>query len=343
MFFKHTLPFQFSHWGHIFFTPEGDRHISRHQAVTLYNIPFGRVIAKDGVVMLDDATIVDELLQFLNTWKPGGHFAIINDKLSILRSSPVNMPGKYFLGTMVGDDNYAHWVTYGLPAWLYFREELMPKGVKLVLGNLTKFHREALRLLGINSDAIFVMPDQIVVFEQLSMMSPINMWCPPRLLAGVGQTLANLADMAKPGLLVPKRIYLSRRDVDRRRLLNEEKLVDMLSLHGFISIACSELSFDEQVRTFSKADIVIGVHGAALGNTLFCRRGTRVIEVFPEYCAQPHFRALADRAGLSYGYVLGTSFEPENGREKSAAWDRDFVVDVQEVESAVKKAIHPII
>ena len=336
MFFRHSLPFQFSHWGHIFFTPSGDQHISRHQSVEIIDVPRGRVVASEGVVLTDETTIIDQLLQFLHVWRPESFFRMSEGDLLIRQTEAVVMPGTYFLGVIAGDANYAHWVTYTLPAWLYYRERLMDQGVKLVVGQLSKFQTEALALLGIPNSALFQMPEQVVEFESLQLMTPISMWCPSSLIANIGQSVARLAGGVDA---VPRRIYLSRRDVDRRRLLNEKAVEKMLALHGFVSVACSELTFAEQVQAFANADIVVGVHGAALGNTLFCQAGARVIEVFPEYCAQPHFRALSDRIGLSYGFVLGTTFEPENGREKSAAWDRDFVVDVEVVESAVKQAI----
>src|SRR5260370_15164935 len=85
----------------------------------------------------------------------------------------------------------------------------------------------------------------------------------------------------------------------------------------------------------ASASIVIEIHGAALGNIVFCPSGTQVLELFPEYFVQAMFRPLAARAGLDYGFVPGTSFEYENSRrEPNSAWDQDF--DTELLERAVK-------
>lgn len=55
---------------------------------------------------------------------------------------------------------------------------------------------------------------------------------------------------------------------------------------------------DEQVRQFARAKVVIGNHGAALSNLMFCPAGTQVLELRP--IVFPCYSNLAKRLGLKY-------------------------------------------
>lgn len=55
---------------------------------------------------------------------------------------------------------------------------------------------------------------------------------------------------------------------------------------------------DEQVRQFARAKVVIGNHGAALSNLMFCPTGAQVLEIQP--VTFPCFSNLAKRLGLKY-------------------------------------------
>ena len=49
--------------------------------------------------------------------------------------------------------------------------------------------------------------------------------------------------------------------------------------NNFVPIKLQEPKFTEQVNLFFNADCVVGLHGAGFVNSVFCRPGTRVIEL----------------------------------------------------------------
>jgi capsular polysaccharide biosynthesis protein len=65
------------------------------------------------------------------------------------------------------------------------------------------------------------------------------------------------------------------------------------------------MSFADQVRLFSEAEIVVGPHGGGLTNTVFSQPGTTVIEVFPPSYISGCFWALSDVCGHRYGFIVG--------------------------------------
>ena len=117
------------------------------------------------------------------------------------------------------------------------------------------------------------------------------------------------------------RLYVSRADAPDRRVRNEAELVDTLEEYGFKRFVPGEHSFEEQVRRFANAEVILGPHGAGLTNLIFSPE-TTLVELFGEY-RNACFFALARGMGHDYACV---TCRPE---------DRDIVADVHAVESLV--------
>ena len=81
---------------------------------------------------------------------------------------------------------------------------------------------------------------------------------------------------ARAGLLVCRGIRNS------RNIKNRKALVEALSQFGFAAIQPEKLKFDEQAMLFSSADVIVTEFGAAMANAVFCRPGTRVVEIIAE-------------------------------------------------------------
>ena len=59
-------------------------------------------------------------------------------------------------------------------------------------------------------------------------------------------------------------------------------MIEALKPLGFVAIQPEKLSFDEQALTFAQADIIVCEFGAAMANAMFCRPGTKVVEIIAE-------------------------------------------------------------
>ena len=60
------------------------------------------------------------------------------------------------------------------------------------------------------------------------------------------------------------------------------------------------LSFDEQALLFSDADVIVSEFGALMANVVFCRQGTKVVEIIPEMQNDPWSRHLCASLGLEH-------------------------------------------
>lgn len=108
----------------------------------------------------------------------------------------------------------------------------------------------------------------------------------------------------------PARFYVSRAKTSMRRILNEAELDPILERNGFTKVVLEDLSMAEQVALFRGADVIASPHGAGLTTLMFCRPGTRVLEIFPRGGLHSSaFMRLATLCGLPYGYVCGDSVE----------------------------------
>ena len=76
-----------------------------------------------------------------------------------------------------------------------------------------------------------------------------------------------------------KRIYISRSNATKRRIINESECINYLISKGFHILHLETCGGIEQMAHFYNADIIISPHGAALVNTIFCKEKTKVIEI----------------------------------------------------------------
>jgi capsular polysaccharide biosynthesis protein len=144
-----------------------------------------------------------------------------------------------------------------------------------------------------------------------------NHLMPWPLIAEFGRDL--LSFMQVDNVRDGNKIYISRRDSSYRRIVNEGELEERLQELGFAIIQLSRMSFPEQVRCLASASLVVAPHGAGLANLIFCRAGTKVVEIMPEAYILPCFASLSQVCGLDYQvYVCPT--DEFVGRQQKLQW-----------------------
>lgn len=97
-----------------------------------------------------------------------------------------------------------------------------------------------------------------------------------------------------------KRIYISRRGSQKRVLANELDLETALAARGFTIVKPEALSVRDQIALFHQADLIVAPAGAALANVLFCRPGTKVIELQPSNFIGVWVRNIALLVGVDW-------------------------------------------
>ena len=106
-----------------------------------------------------------------------------------------------------------------------------------------------------------------------------------------------------------ERIYVSRENAERRRVVNDAELWQQLKGLGFNKLRLEELTWREQISAFAHAREVVAPHGAGLANLVFSAAGTRVVEFFHRAYVNPCFGRLAVIKGLDYRPLVAAGAE----------------------------------
>ena len=81
-----------------------------------------------------------------------------------------------------------------------------------------------------------------------------------------------------------EKIFIDRSDsvFSHCKIINNKQIADFLKGRGFSVYKVSNLSFFKQIYLFNNAKIIIGPHGAAFTNLIFCKKNTKIIEFIPK-------------------------------------------------------------
>jgi capsular polysaccharide biosynthesis protein len=132
-------------------------------------------------------------------------------------------------------------------------------------------------------------------------------------------------------------IYVSRYSISKgshstRQMLNEGELISRLAAIGFAIVEPEELSFPELVQTFSGARMVVGPAGSGMFNVVFCRPGTKIVDIESE----PHWvyahAGLFASCGLRYGIFSG-EVDPSDSQTVHRRWHVNVEALIDRVQS----------
>ncbi len=204
---------------------------------------------------------------------------------------------------------YWHWLFEVLPR-LGMIEKAGGKPERYYLQNSYRFQRESLEFLRV------VSPESIIDSDQFPIISASKLLIPCHQIIGPYPTWACqfLRERFLPRVVTSyenTRIYISRKNAQHRRVINELEIIDLLKSYGIVSVELENLSFSEQVNLFNNAELVVGPHGGGLANLVFCSKGTQVIELFPKTTIDA-FYALSRTLELEYYYLRARDGNSKN-------------------------------
>ncbi|MBO0348031.1 glycosyltransferase family 61 protein [Phormidium pseudopriestleyi FRX01] len=119
----------------------------------------------------------------------------------------------------------------------------------------------------------------------------------------------------------PERLYITRSKATHRRVINETEIVAYLKNHEFQTVELESIPLSEQILLFSLAKVIVAPHGGGLTNVVFCKPGTKIIELFSPNYVNGCFWTISNHLGLDYYYATGkgktppTNFDPHKIEE----------------------------
>ncbi|CAD6491159.1 MAG: hypothetical protein FFODKBPE_00096 [Candidatus Argoarchaeum ethanivorans] len=233
--------------------------------------------------------------------------------------------------TSPGSTGYFHWIFESLPRLKLLEAAIDEIDYLIVPSNLKGFHLATLNLSGFPEEKLLKIKDgDHLQCERLSV---------PFLSSGVQKWACEfLRESFLPKYLAePHRlIYISRKDALYRKIINENEVEDYLREIGFEIVQMSELNFLEQVKICAEAQIVVGPHGAGLGNTVFCRNA-KILEIFSPSYVNVCYWILSNQVGNEYYYFMGVDASG-NSPPSWSNYDVNMEPFKEMVESIVRDA-----
>lgn len=223
--------------------------------------------------------------------------------------------------------NYIHWLTEYLPKLSLVDD--IPSLTDLPLAIDAGLHPnilESLRLCNAHDRnlitvgqgevlqlkrAIFITPTAYAPFDyrvlprltRNAMMPERAMFVPRAIRTLRAKLLSAVAEEGRSE--DPCRLFF-RRNSHYRRMQNAEEVENLLRAHGFLIVEPERLSFMEQMKLVSAAEIIVTQSGAALGNMLFAPEGCRVVilTTWSPYSDYHYFSNLASVLNLRCIYIM---------------------------------------
>lgn len=132
------------------------------------------------------------------------------------------------------------------------------------------------------------------------------------------------------------KIYISRRLNNKRSLLNEEEIENLLKERGFSIHHMEKYSFEEQVFIMKNAKIIVSPHGAGLTNMMFCGNEATIVEFIMDQYPNKLFYDLSLACRFKYFPILGQCIDAnyDNG-DKGFKW----IVNVNKLQQVLNKIV----
>jgi capsular polysaccharide biosynthesis protein len=255
-----------------------------------------------GVVSSDNFLIPDVSIEW--SCPPEAHWTFRKLKLP----TPTPLSGHSLILASTGGDSYFHWMTDVLPRVRLVKEA----GYKMnsfdyfIINKLEAgYQRETLKYLKIPSKKIREIGTKpsgyLCEHAVLPSLPSFPGAVPP-------ETIQYLRSIV-PQTIIQKgaKLYIDRGKSKRRKIPEEGQITDWLKTQGFEIIDCGQISVKDQAAAFAHAELIVAPHGGALTNLMFCREGTKVVELLSSKYPNPCYRNLCGVSGLPYTGIIGNS------------------------------------
>lgn len=243
--------------------------------------------------------------------------------------------------TFAGGTNYYHWMFDVLPRFDLLRKSKLKIDKYIVNNNgPVQYQYDTLKAIGLTGDKIIQTYKGIhlrakrLAVPSMVVPAPPSSRAPSRWACDYlrMQFLDKQRARRRKGY---ERIYISRADAGHRRVLNEDMVMQVLERYGFKKVVLKTMSVADQVQLFYNADVVVAPHGAGLTNLVFCRPGTKVVEIYSPKHMNPCYWYLSNHVNLDYYYIIGKKLSQH---PESVERGDPIVVNLDDLSKIVKLA-----
>ncbi|MCZ2397321.1 MAG: glycosyltransferase family 61 protein [Chitinophagales bacterium] len=291
----------------------------------------GRVWGRNGAVITPDDLLLNDVSREFG--KYGGVFG---REHSVFRQIKLSR-ARYIDGTVAviaspGAYNFHHWLYDNIARFGILEQcGFLKQADYFVLDYMgIPFQTEALKCLNIPEEKILNCHDnwhfhikarKLIVPSLPSRLGVVTPW-----------VVAYLKKLFAPDIKPEKgnrRIYISRKKADTRRLKNEDDLLDFLQKYGFEPYFAEDHSIAETAQVFSESSFVVGVHGSGLSNLAFSPEGVKVIDIIEPKHLDPYYWIITNIKKGDYAYFVSEGdFDLNKTELVENKVNNDLVIDL---------------
>lgn len=223
-----------------------------------------------------------------------------------LCQSPISAPKKLSAKMLIPcpPASYFHWIFEVLPNLILLLKEY-PHAVLVTSTQRPAYVDAGLKLFFSDNDfgdRVFTVPRPVRVENAAFITMPsASGFVRPQDVRMIREFVMEKLDIP-PSLSPARKIFISRRGTKARKPADEGKLEKEYLANGYELLQLEKLAWTEQVRIFSQASHIAGLHGAGFSNLLFAPLGVHVVEIFPGGYTNDCYARLA--CGLGHSYRL---------------------------------------
>jgi capsular polysaccharide biosynthesis protein len=202
-------------------------------------------------------------------------------------------PAQYDAAIMLSgsvSEHFGHWVPEYLCRLNYLvRHPRFAELPILVDSGMPPSHLDYLRRI-VPNKLVFLAKDVAVRCRELIVASPSTFFpvhlaphhqVPPEMQGGVSvDCIRFVRDRVLESVPPPssggRKIYLSRQSRAGRRPVNEDEISSFLASQGFEIVFPENLNFEDQVRLFQSAEVIVAPNGSSILNVIFAPKETKI-------------------------------------------------------------------
>ena len=228
-------------------------------------------------------------LEYLKGHKHNYEGGYISDKLNIdrLRDSALNKmvkQNKFIDDALIAVEqqtpNYCHFLTNVLPQVIKIWNEHRPKTI--ILSDITDYSLEFFNLLGIKSEIVSIRNTSIYVenaYARYKYPNKDKKYIEHKELASISPIFDKYKVKQSD---LPEKIFIERKassnGSNKRRIEPVEETHRIAEEKGYKLIYLEDLNIESKIKLFYNAKKIATVHGAGLGNIIFCDKKCEIIE-----------------------------------------------------------------
>ena len=306
-------------------------------------IPRGKVAGhSSNWIIYPDNTLSIELSREFGAF---GGLSIAKSKLitETLKFDKVNkIHGKVAVITTCGYNNFHHW-NYDCMSRLQMLNEIMDLDdidYFVIHHSNHSFQLESIKLFGIDVKKIICVGENSAIEADLlfvpslpSNLGTINPW--------VIQFLRSFYFRNSSNVTYPKRIYISRKNVTSRKVINNNTFQQLLSKYGFVELFPEDFSVSDMAQIVSRCETIISIHGSGLSNICFMNPKTTVVDILAPYHQDGYYWQITNICGAKYIGFFAEGAHPNDDIDLVRVnIDNDLLIDMAKLEIMIKSVFN---